>query len=778
MRNIRFVIPALLLSLAGVGCEDGPKQVFSPLDDNAIAPVESGVDPFVVDGERGYGEGEVSGQKATEFCSEAELTEFVASLTKKPIVPDASQTDAAADDTAFGLPLWKEDGSPLNADDLLGDPEQDATKFCQPTTEYANAFAYGPLNDVIIFFNQETRLVEGIQLGQQYQGTLEAAGTVAGVDASFELRMGQKLRMNGEELNEYAGLGNQGERTRSWLNHGNLTLLHRALRQSFFGAEAAGEAYNCVAARTCSVIYTGNDDAIAQTTYAIFSDSGLIVVFSPTGEVLAVVLQAVRTAPFEIAGIVAMGDQTGFNPVVQSQSVSACAVDLANAPTWAEFKASCIDSDRTLARVNYNVWGQRDAVSVEFNGMTASFLRDVATEGVFRDGEAPKLNDRLFSFSFTRTLPFPVAQFVPADIVADYKTRLEASVHGAVSKTASPTHPLRNFTLNVPAGLSTDPAPLGEISVGDVKLGTLVYDQVEAAYNALSAAEKAQVVAPVNTQVFVVEPFVAAVASAFSFGASDAAGTELQWRTTDDEKWSLLFASWKQNGQPMRMTVQYSINFGGVTSISVGSGFSAIDDLFEAVNTQVRTDNGMADGYYQFLFSQIEGLTPFSLGAKGIAVGGFDRQLGTLDIALRSPATGEMTTMTVPGDTIEDRGGFMRQLGGERFEFIPADYIELGGKETGMGLYIDASGKIARVSSGAFKGGVQLCPGLTVAYGDDVRDAVSNWHAVNGTSAYSDCNLIFNYSSNGNVLNSVASITNRVSVSTVAGRAAGAAAWL
>ena len=46
-----------------------------------------------------------------------------------------------------------------------------------------------------------------------------------------------------------------------------------------------------------------------------------------------------------------------------------------------------------------------------------------------------------------------------------------------------------------------------------------------------------------------------------------------------------------------------------------------------------------------------------------------------------------------------------------------------------------------------------------------------------GDDAYEDCEIVFNYSENGNVLDSVASLNNKISFVTVAGRATTAAIW-
>jgi hypothetical protein len=131
---------------------------------------------------------------------------------------------------------------------------------------------------------------------------------------------------------------------------------------------------------------------------------------------------------------------------------------------------------------------------------------------------------------------------------------------------------------------------------------------------------------------------------------------------------------------------------------------------------------------------------------------------------------------------MDDRAGFLRQIRGERSEFVTAHEIRLAGKETQLLVHAapDASGalQLLRVEQSTYKGKAQLCSGLDVAYGDDVRRKVEAWHQGVSAEEYQGCELVFNYSEDGNILLSVASLKNRVSVGVVAERAVSAATWL
>ena len=126
---------------------------------------------------------------------------------------------------------------------------------------------------------------------------------------------------------------------------------------------------------------------------------------------------------------------------------------------------------------------------------------------------------------------------------------------------------------------------------------------------------------------------------------------------------------------------------------------------------------------------------------------------------------------------MQDLNGYMRQIRGERYEFIPSDRVNLYGKETALALWIREDGSIGRVANLQFKGSLELCPGLPIRYGDDVQQLVLEWEASAGSQEYRDCDLVFNYSTNGNVLGEVASLGNRVSFTVIDGRALDAAVW-
>ena len=52
------------------------------------------------------------------------------------------------------------------------------------------------------------------------------------------------------------------------------------------------------------------------------------------------------------------------------------------------------------------------------------------------------------------------------------------------------------------------------------------------------------------------------------------------------------------------------------------------------------------------------------------------------------------------------------------------------------------------------------------------------WRAIEGTATYQDCDVVFNYSEDGFVLESVASLQNRIAFDVVANRATTVIRWL
>ena len=118
--------------------------------------------------------------------------ELIEWMVSQPLIPDVS---------AGGMPLWDPNGGPLHADSLLGVPNPraedgswDPGTFCDPWGVYSNALTWGPLNDIIVFFEPETRLVTTIEVGGQYLGTLEGNVTIDGASQAVDLTFFEEMK--------------------------------------------------------------------------------------------------------------------------------------------------------------------------------------------------------------------------------------------------------------------------------------------------------------------------------------------------------------------------------------------------------------------------------------------------------------------------------------------------------------------------------------------------------------------------------------------------------
>ncbi|HKU44713.1 MAG TPA: hypothetical protein VJR89_41420 [Polyangiales bacterium] len=716
-------------------------------------------------------EGDSTGR--ARFCDEAEASEQVAKMVQEPIIPDKS---------VGGVPLWGKDGNPVVADDLLGSPDEG--KFCDPSGTYSNAFAFGPLNEIIVIFDQETRQVSDIQVNSAYRGTL--TGRVKHGDQTDEvyIRTRDKVRIGNRELTEYASSAQQSGRANSWLNYSNITLLYGMIRQTFFEAEPLEAGYDCVAERRCDVIYNSSDEETPQQTLVVFQDSGVTLVFSPEGQVLNVVASPVRKASFELGGVVTLGTDK-VAPIFQSASVESCVIDLAAGVSWKDFRSRCIpeDGERELARANYDVHRQRDGVSVQFDGVTLDFLRKTSVEAPFEDGESPKDGDRLYSLTYTRSLPAPSVQFVASPLAADYAQRLSQYLAASLAPDAPPDHPFFALEIPVPEGLSMRPQRIGEIeAIGETgepeNWVAGIVAAVQDLYASLPEEQRAFVRPGAMKDVSLIDPFVGAVLAAFSFGKSDDPAAFTVYQTTDNERWSIGISSFIQDGVPYRMMVQYSLFFGAVTAVTVELGTSEVDDVF-AAEAKAANQLGISKSpYYDMrLAGARQTWNPFRLGGNGIVIGNPDRKNDTLWVQLWPVGTDQPVELPVPGTRIEDRSGYLRPLRGERSEFVPSTQVVLSGKETAQIFHVMPDGTIGRVQQNRFKGAVGLCPGLTIAYGENVRSAIEEWHELAGDSIYQNCELVFHHTTDGHILTGVSSLANRVQFEVVAERAINAAAW-
>ncbi len=856
-------------AVAVAACEDGPEQVYEPLDgDPAPQNGYTPTPPFSQD----QGDGvplEVQECNADElgearFCCEQEHEAVVQRMVQAPIIPDVS---------LGGVPLWSPNGPPTHADDLPG--PSGAGKLCDPDV-YSNALAWGPTNEVIAFINEETKLVEFLIATSQYLGGMEGtvqrpnrtSGEMETVPVSIFMR--KRVKLGERELDQYASTSDQATATNSWLNHANVTDLYRFVRQNYFNASPADHPadYNCVAEQKCNLIYTGQQ-AGPQIALIYMVDSGVILAFSPEGHLIEVDIEPVRVAPFQEAPVVLGTDGAPGEPGNIAMSVAGqnCTLNLADRPTWSTFLDTCLgaDAERAQQRFTYDVYGQRDAVSVDLNGISLTFLHDVATDGILEDGQRPDDDDTLFEITITQQLRSPIAEYKPLSLAQRYKAKIEQRLREAVKQPAlgggepgegaggaggegggaggaggegggaggaggeggaaggaggegggaggaggaggeggaggaggagggveepkPVVHPFLTYEVEIPESFTDESQPLGPLSylvrgVGEQNWLDSVTNDIAALYDTLTPEQRAQVDAIVTEPTWLIEPFVAGVLEEFTHGRSNAELTWIGFQNTDDKKWVIGQASFLQDGVPYRITAQFSLNYGALTAITVSTGFSPIDELYATWNEEIRPRPGLGakkSPYYSIdLAKQSPGDNPLALGGDGIRIDEYRRYLNMFDIRVTG-LDGDSRTLvpfTVPGVAAADQGGYTRQLRGERFEWVPATVIQLYGKETFLAFYVDeADSKIGRVSESYFKGRVPLCAGLDIAYGDYVRDRVEAFTAQKGLDAFRACEIVFNYSANGNVLDSVASLANRVSFTVVNGRAVAAAVW-
>ncbi len=802
------------------GCEDGPDQVFEPNTGNPTQQNGYGNQPsWVQEGSKGYDDassGDAAGR--ARFCDDSQNQTIIQMMVQQPIIPNVS---------VGGIPLWNADGTPKSADDLIGVPDTFTSiptngKFCDPTGVYANAYTWGPNFEVIIFFNEETRLVEGSLLYPGYLGTLTGQYTVPTTigttnekrAVTFELRQYAKLNVGAADqkiLNEYSSRAEQASKPNAWINYDNINLMYRMVRETFFGANPAALPTDCLADHICDIIFTAPDESVPQETIVAFQDSGIYLIFDPRGKISGIESDLVRVATFESLGSVTFDSNATDGPMsfafdsgADTALPNGCVLSLDTDMTFAQFKNKCIESDLMLGRANYATHTQRDAVDVEFNGVTLSFGRDTsaataadAKAKVIPDGARPDDNDLLYEIDFTRQLNAAVAEFVPEDLAVEYAQRLEARLHAA----APVGNPFHTYFIDVPGftaagSLATTAKRIGEFTWtngDDVKSWVpVVWADIRTAYENMSTAQQAAVDGRVLDPIFLVEPLLDVVADVFTYDGAIQAGAVKTFGSTDDKRWSWVDVSFKRTGDnlPLRLEVQYSMNFGAVTAVFVGKGHNMVDTVFDDLRNDINRVTGSTDAFYTLAMSQPDTLgdtyaNPYALNGSGIRVTAFDRQLATLSVTLatrRAPETGTetvtgLTRLETSGDPMDDQNGYYRQVAGSKYEWVPADVVRLYGRETVMSFFVEADGLIGRISQSMFKGNIDLCPDFGIHYGVDMPTAVEQFRADVTPEVFANCDLVFNYSANGNVLLSVSSLNNRVQIGVTDNRATSAAIW-
>lgn len=761
-----------------LGCEDGPDEVFTPLEGDPAPQNGFDTDPdvFVPGDAKGFDDvagGDDVGRAL--FCDETEQTALTQEMVVKPIIPDVS---------AGGIPMWRDDGTVVYADDLLGTLADG--KFCNPNGTYADGFAWGPTQEVVLLFEPETHLVTAIVLTQQYLGAMEGTFSAEGLPSAVVVQPRERVTVDGAELDVYASRAQAPNEPRSWLNPLNINKVYRMVRETFFGAAPPAPDFDCVATQVCDVVYTSANEDTPQGTGVVLRDSGVSLSFSPEGQITQIRLQPVRSAPFEGSAGIAFGADaaTEMSFAFQSQLRPDCVLDLEAGIDWNAFQGRCIASgdERAIQRATYDVFTSRDAVSVGFTGVTLGFMRDTTSGALFKDGEPPAPGDALFAISFSRTLPAAVSEFRPLTLATLYKARLEERLRGAVTTDddggnqtpglpgapAPGGNPFSTFTLTVPA-LPDTPQRMAELVTPEGATWVPgIVDSVATLYTGLSPEQQAAVDPRVADPIYVIEPLVDAILSSFSHGEADAVGASKLFRTTADRRWSIGTASFVREGVPYRLEAQYSLNYGALTSVTVTRGESVLDRLISQARSAAATPF--------FESAEMRAGTLFSLGSNAVTVDAFDRQLQTLRISV-AQADGSVAALEVSGSPIADLTGYQRQIRGERFEFVPANQVNLVGKHTTLVLWVREDGTIGKVDNLSFKGALELCPGLPIQFGDDVQAALLAWQATVSPTLSQSCDVVFNYSTNGNVLGSITSIGTRTSFSVIDGRAVNASVW-
>lgn len=775
-----------------VGCEDGPTQIFTPLPEAANPAAMNGTTsgtPWVEPGGRTFDDIQQGDDLARgSFCSEAERTAQVETMTTAPIIPNVS---------VGGVPLWSKTGGQVSVDDLVGRPSLDPSLFCEPTTIYSDAYAWGPASEILVLFDEETRLVTGLVAYLGYLGKLEGTYTNdAGEVVPVTLQSREHANLGGKELTEYSGRAEQATRPGSWLNHSNITAIYRMLRETYFNEAPLPDDFDCVDEQLCDVQYENADDKTEQSTSINFVRLGVVLRFEPKGTLQYVILFPVNVADFETAGTIQFGGANGLDFKFESQAVEGCALGLAASPvSWATFKDRCLPEnirETALNQAQYDVHTMRDAVDVNFNGLSLGFIRDGA-KAPLKDGQRPDDDDRLYSVSFYRGLNAEVQEFNPHRLATAFARKLSARLRDAIMASGASTpaadHPFYDYSIDVPDALTDGPSALRELSYVD-QFGTpqefigAVVRQIWQDYDQLTDEQRAMIDPRVRSEVYLIEPFVEAVLEAFALGAGGDENSFHFIAATDNERWSLGYLHFRDaEGVPYRLFTNYKLDQRAITAVMVERGQSAVDDYIDIWSDFIQDALGLEYPYYMASYAGLGG-NPIGLDGTGIEVVSADRKLNMLTVKLDTdfgdPGADippSKQTLVVSGLPLSDRNGYLRQTGGESWEFVPANVVRLNGKETAMTAYVDESGSIEAVFVSLFKGPFTLCPGLALQAGDDVRAALEAYRTAAGDSAVRDCQVVFNYSENGNILDRVASLKYRRAITTTDGHATSAEMW-
>lgn len=355
-RSLLCVVVAALL-----GCEEGPDQIFRPLPEGLDRIVLNGLKPggYQADGQQPF-EFKTSGKQegTAKLCEGDEQKERWSKMIKEPIIP----TVGAGGLDLRGEPVW----SGMTVDDAQ-------QQLCQMSLLDSNLGCWGDNCELIVVFDEKTRLILALVPYLGYEGKITAGDYVVGINSA--------IQVNGKKLVNP-------------LSDDSLRALNVALLKAFRPEMQNAESRDCIKANSCVA-------EVYKTYKALrFLDLSMTIILEPEADrVTQIGVQLKRAFAFGSADVTFPAAATGgLAPMPKIAYSGPCAPTLGS--PWSQISGACMGQDKP-EKAQTQADGSGEVITVDMGGLGLYLTRpSLAKNAIFPDDVKPEAADEIAAMGF------------------------------------------------------------------------------------------------------------------------------------------------------------------------------------------------------------------------------------------------------------------------------------------------------------------------------------------------------------------------------------------
>ena len=425
--------------------------------------------------------------------------------------------------------------------------------------------------------------------------------------------------------------------------------------------------------------------------------------------------------------------------------------------------------------------------TISFDGLVLRFSGTSIDKIPTENGSYPQDNSKLYELGFRAELATNVLEYIPYFIALQFASEVNKKLSSSLVSTSTAAisnHPFNDYKIPVPLfAISSGPmVPLVD-PVSNQNWVASTIKQIQNDYMKLPSAQKQMVDPDLLSDVVFNELFLQSTLLYLTHGMILPPNPgQILYRTTEDNRYLVARAHFLQREAgnklvPYRLELIYNQESHHIAWVNIGVGHNDMDTISNENNT-----TSLVPSDYPAAFHMEPSIGGFlSIGQNTVRDLRPSNTPGYIRATIYNPLTATSFPIVVQGEYKAD-DGYLKQTGGSQFVFEPAHRLELRGRETTLILYVGTNGNISRAVMPDYKGPHILCAPpntefLFINYGADVPKTIEAWKSRVSKESYDWCSFAFNYSSNGQILEGVASLTYQSEVYLINNRSVTAARW-